>query len=110
MVQPVRLYNKGVILGYRRSRTNQHPNCALIKIEGVEEKKDTSYYLGKRVAYIYKATKAIKGKKYRVMWGKITRCHGNNGVVRASFKNNVPPKAFGASCRVMMYPVNNSEQ
>ena len=29
------------------------------------------YYLGKRLAYIYKAKTERKGSKYRVVWGKV---------------------------------------
>ena len=102
--QPVRLYAKGVIPGYKRSKSNCYANCTLLKIDGVRTKDDTKFYVGKRVAYVYKAKKEIQNSKFRVMWGKIRRSHGNSGVVRAKFNKNIPPKAFGAACRVMLYP------
>ncbi|CAE7399782.1 RPL35AC, partial [Symbiodinium pilosum] len=102
--QPVRLYAKGLILGYKRSKSNCYANCTLLKIDGVRTKDDTQFYIGKRVAYVYKVKKEVKHSKFRVMWGKIRRSHGNSGVVRAKFVKNIPPKAFGAPCRVMLYP------
>lgn len=66
--QPVRLYAKGVILGYKRSKSNCYANCTLLKIDGVRTKDDTKFYVGKRVAYVYKAKKEIQNSKFRVMW------------------------------------------
>mgnify|MGYP001076207953 CR=1 FL=1 len=74
-------------------------NHSLLKIEGVHSREDVSFYLGKRVAYVYRAPKGIK-----VVWGKITAAHGNSGVVKARFSRNLSPRTMGATARVMLYP------
>lgn len=95
---------KGAFIGYCRAHRNQYTNRHLLAIDGVKSTADTTFYLGKRVAYIYRAKTAIKGSHYRVIWGRVARAHGSNGIVRAYFRTNLPPKAMGASVRVMLYP------
>ncbi|KAI9886799.1 MAG: 60S ribosomal protein L33B [Watsoniomyces obsoletus] len=99
-----RLYVKGRHLSYQRGKRNTNPGTSLIKIEGVDDTKAATFYLGKKVAFVYRAQKVVRGTKIRVIWGKITRPHGNSGVVRAQFRNNLPSKSFGAAVRIMLYP------
>jgi Ribosomal protein L35AE/L33A len=35
-----------------------------------------SFYLGKKVAFVYRAKREVQGSKIRVIWGKVTRPHG----------------------------------
>lgn len=95
-------------MGYRRGRLNVHPSRALVKIEDVKTRSDARYYLGHRVLYIYRAaTKKdprTHKKLLRVVAGKVTGVHGNNGTVKVRFTPNVPPRSFGKRVRVMMWP------
>ena len=99
-----RLYQKGVFTGFKRGKTIQHENTALLRIKGVNQRKDASFYFGKKVAYIWKGKAIRNNTKYRVSWGVISAAHGNNGQVRARFTKNLTPRAMGAQVRVMLYP------
>merc|ERR1711937_757747 len=68
-----RLYVKGIVLGYKRSKVNQYPNISLVKLQNVETKKDSAWYHAKRVAYVYKAKTEVRGTKWRCIWGKVRR-------------------------------------
>lgn len=105
-VRPHRLYAKGRITGHTRGKRNAKEHTTLVEVEGARTKTDTEFYMGKRIAFVYKAKRVIDGSRIRVIWGRITRPHGNGGVVRAKFNTNIPPKAFGASVRIVSLLVN----
>lgn len=66
-----RLYSKGRILGHKRSKRNSRPNTSLVQIEGVANKEEAQFYLGKRVAFVYRAKREVQGSKVRVIWGYV---------------------------------------
>eukprot|EP01132_Coremiostelium_polycephalum_P009153 gene9153-11219_t len=102
-----KLYSKGVVLGYRRSQATQYPNISLLRIEGVNTRADSTFYLGKKVALVSRVKKTLKNPTgFRITWGKVSKSHGSSGVVQARFVRNLPSKAMGAPVRVMLYPSN----
>ena len=94
-----RLYVKGIFTGFRRNKVWTLNNQAILKLEGLNSKKEAQYYLGKRVVFIYKTKEG-----YKTIWGRIRSAHGNNGAVLAKFLHNLPPRGIGAPVRVMLYP------
>ena len=94
-----RLYVKAVFTGFRRKKVWVLNNQALLKIEGLNDIKEVQYYLGKRVVFIYRSKTG-----FRTIWGRVCTQHGNNGLVRAKFLHNLPPRGIGANVRVILYP------
>ena len=88
----------------RRSKVAQNTNQTIISLEGVNDRSAAQYYFGKRVAYIYKTHSGKAENRFRTIWGRISRSHGNSGAVLARFSTNLPARAIGATLRVMLFP------
>ena len=76
---------KGKIIQFRRGRHTIHKRHFLIEIEGVDNKEKAEKFVGKEVEW-----KSPAGK---IIAGKISGTHGNNGVIRAIFEIGLPGQA-----------------
>jgi len=69
--------HRGKHISYQRGKRNTTPGTSLLKLEGVDNTESAQWYCGKRVAYVYRAQRSVRGSKIRVIWGKVTRPHGS---------------------------------
>ena len=76
---------KAKVIQFRRGRKTIHERHFLIEVEGVSNRKDDGKLVGKEVEWKSPAGKVIKGK--------ISSAHGNNGIVRAIFEKGLPGQA-----------------
>ena len=56
----VRLFVKATFIGFRTGKSTQNENHALLKVEGVQDRKSTRYYQGKRVCFVYRTPNGFK--------------------------------------------------
>ena len=56
----VRLFVKATFLGFRMGKSTQNENHALLRVDGVQDRKDTRFYMGKRVCYVYRTSHGFK--------------------------------------------------
>jgi large subunit ribosomal protein L35Ae len=76
---------EGKIIQFRRGRKTIVERHFLIEVKGISNRKDAEKLAGKEVEWKSPAGKIIKGK--------ISAAHGNNGVVRAIFEKGLPGQA-----------------
>lgn len=83
---------KAKVIQFRRGRHTFKPRHFLIEIEGSKNRKDAEKFVGKEVGWKSSAGKIIKGK--------ISSAHGNNGLVRAIFEKGLPGQAITTEVEV----------
>ena len=76
---------KGIIIQFRRGRKTVHERHYLLDL-GLKDRAEAKKYAGKEVEWKSPAGKIIKGK--------ISDAHGNNGVLRAIFERGLPGQAI----------------
>ena len=95
---------KGKVIQFRRVRKNYTPRHFLIEIEGSSSRDDASKFVGKNVSW------TSTGKEPKLISGKISSAHGNNGVVRAIFERGLPGQAIGTDVKIEGVSQKNSKK
>ena len=75
----------GKVIQFRRGKHTIHKRHFLIEIPEIKSRKEAEKFIGKEVEWKSPAGKIIKGK--------ISGAHGNNGTVRAIFEVGLPGQA-----------------
>jgi len=87
-------FQKAVFLGYRRSKTRQYENVALVLVDSIRSREATKLVVGKKACFENPVSK-------KVVFGRVDRPHGNSGVVRVRFDTNLPSKFMGHEVRIL---------
>lgn len=84
-------------ISHKRGQRRVHPNHALLRIAGISTRADAEFFLGNGVS-------AAADNH-----GRITRVHGNSGVVAAKFTRNLAPNRIGTDVAVKLYKVASDD-
>ncbi len=82
----------GKVIQFRRGRHTLTEKHMLIEIEDIKTREDAAKLIGKNVEWKSPAGKIIKGK--------ISGAHGNNGVLRAIFEKGLPGQAVTTEVKI----------
>lgn len=83
---------KGRVIQFRMGRHIIHPRHFLIEVDGVTKKAEAEKLVGKEVTW-----KSPAGK---IITGKVSGAHGNNGVIRAIFQIGLPGQAISTPVEI----------
>jgi len=81
------------IIQFRRGRHIIHEKHFLIEIDESKNREDAKKFVGKEVEWKSPTGKIIKGK--------ISSAHGNNGAVRAIFEKGLPGQAITTNVEII---------
>jgi large subunit ribosomal protein L35Ae len=82
---------KGIVIQFRRGRKTIHERHYLIDL-GSKDRAEAKKFVGKTIEWKSPAGKIIKGK--------ISDAHGNNGLVRAIFEKGLPGQSITTEVEV----------
>ena len=82
---------KGIVVQFRRGKHRIHERHYLLDL-GLKDRTEAKKYSGKEVQWKSPAGKLINGK--------ISDAHGNNGLVRAIFEKGLPGQAMTTEVEV----------
>ena len=82
----------GIIVNYRIGPKTQRSRECLVKFPNVNNAKDASRLIGRKVAWPAEEKRII---------GKIVATHGTKGLVRVRFRKGVPGQALGTHVRIV---------
>jgi large subunit ribosomal protein L35Ae len=84
---------KGFVVNYRGSLKVKNLKQMIVKVDGINSKKDVSKVIGKKVIWTSPSGKKIEGK--------ITQAHGSKGAVRVHFtEKGLPGQAIGQKVEI----------
>ena len=92
----------GKVIQFRRGRHTIHERHFLIELEGVSKKSEAEKFVGRILEWKSPAGKIIKGK--------ISSAHGNNGIVRAIFEKGLPGQAITTKVEILGSENKNTEK
>ena len=93
-----KIYEKGIITGFKRSLKHQNISKVRIKIKNAKHHEKTKLYLGKKIFCILKN----QSKEKKIRWGKIISLHGRSGGFIVKFKKNIPPTCISSNVYITM--------
>jgi len=85
---------KAIVLQFRRGRRKVTPRHFLLEVEDVTSRKKAEKLAGKEVFW------KSPGKVSKIIKGKISSAHGNNGVLRAIFEKGLPGQSIGTEVEI----------